>query len=180
LHLLRRAAIITANQTSPPSQILQEQKDAVNERTCDVVKCAHMSQMLATSASVLRACSSCVASIIGCITSSAPPSCSRRSRSHCSTWLRLYLRQSQPTSFHRPQPLRSAADSDPCRTRTKVGGGPRHCTTAGPPSLTCETCCMALNTLVLTKHETLLNDWLTHVQNYFASIFHRPLQRCRP
>jgi len=74
--------------------VLQLKQTKLQEqRTWDVDNCAHISQMLLTSASVLRACSSCVASIIGSITSSAPPSWSRWSRSHCSTWLKLYLKQ---------------------------------------------------------------------------------------
>lgn len=61
--------------------------------TCGVVSFEHISQMLATSASVLRACSSWVAWMTGSRAIATSLSWSRLSRSHCSSWLMLYLCQ---------------------------------------------------------------------------------------
>lgn len=59
--------------------------------TCAMVSLEHISHMLSTSESVLRACSNCDAWTMGSRASWAPDSCSLLSRSHCSMWLRLYL-----------------------------------------------------------------------------------------
>jgi len=55
------------------------------------VSCEHISQIQSTSASVLRAWSSCDAWMIGSSVCCTFVSCKLLSRSHCSKWLRLYL-----------------------------------------------------------------------------------------
>ena len=101
------------------------------------VSCEHMSQMDSTSASVLRACSSCDAWTAGPSTCWASVSCSPLSRNHCSRWLRLYLHTrsvtchvgshsitSHPTQVNAPHPSPAAR----CHATTALGDSGCTCT----------------------------------------------------
>ena len=114
------------------------------------VSCEHISQIQSTSASVLRAWSSCDAWMIGSSVCCTFVSCKLLSRSHCSKWLRLYLHM----LLHTDHTLLHVTQVVPAHVIT-------HCSHSAPRDSGC-TC---------TRHYTLFTQCSTWLRLYLHTSF---------
>ena len=115
------------------------------------VSCEHISQIQSTSASVLRAWSSCDAWMIGSSVCCTFVSCKLLSRSHCSKWLRLYLHM----LLHTDHTLLHVTQVVPAHVIT-------HCSHSAPRDSGC-TC---------TRHYTLLTQCSRWLRLYLHMSLH--------